>query len=66
MKWRKEEGRGGTKVGISTARLLAKGGQVGLRRANHIANPFPCHEYYQKYEVFKAGGQGYPSIAGLD
>lgn len=66
MKWRKEEGRGGTKVGISTARLLAKGGLIGPKKGMHIANYFPCHEYYQKYEGYKAGEEGYPSNAGLD
>jgi len=29
LKWRKEESRGGTSVGLNTARTLAKGGQIG-------------------------------------
>jgi len=61
LKWRKEEGRGGTKVGMSTARLLAKGGQIGLKKVKHIANYFPRHEYYQKYEGYRPGEEGYPS-----
>lgn len=41
---RKEHGRGGTSVGLATARLLAKGGTVSPQKARHIAKYFPRHE----------------------
>lgn len=41
LKWRKEYKRGGTPVGINTARTLAKGGQIGITKVRHIAKYFP-------------------------
>ena len=32
LEWRKEEDRGGTPVGLNTARTLAKGGQIGINK----------------------------------
>jgi hypothetical protein len=61
LRWRKEEGRGGTKVGMSTARTLAKGGQVGLKKVKHIANYFPRHEVDKKGKGYKPSEDGYPS-----
>ena len=65
LEWRKEHGRGGTKVGLSTARTLAKGGQIGIKKVRHIAKYFPRHEYYQKAEGYRPGEDGYPSNARI-
>lgn len=65
LEWRKEHGRGGTKVGLNTARTLAKGGQIGIRKVRHIAKYFPRHEYYQKAEGYRPGEDGYPSNARI-
>ena len=61
LEWRKEEGRGGTDVGLNTARTLAKGGQIGIRKIRHIAKYFPRHEVDKKAEGYKPGEEGYPS-----
>jgi len=61
LEWRKEEGRGGTPVGLNTARTLAKGGQIGIRKVRHIAKYFPRHEVDKKAKGYKPGQDGYPS-----
>ena len=61
LNWRKEEGRGGTSVGLNTARTLAKGGQIGIRKVRHIAKYFPRHEVDKKGKGYKPGQEGYPS-----
>ena len=43
LEWRKEEDRGGTSVGLNTARTLARGGQIGIKKLRHIAKYFPRH-----------------------
>lgn len=37
LKWHAEHHRGGTDVGMNTARTLAKGGSVGIAKVRHIA-----------------------------
>ena len=61
LKWRKEEGRGGTPVGLNTARTLAKGGQIGIRKIRHIAKYFPRHEVDKKGKGWKPGQENFPS-----
>jgi DNA-binding ferritin-like protein len=61
LEWRKEEGRGGTPVGLNTARTLAKGGQIGIRKVRHIAKYFPRHEVDKQGKGYKPGQDGYPS-----
>lgn len=61
LKWRKDEGRGGTKVGMGTARTLAGGGQIGIRKVRHIAKYFPRHEVDKKGKGYDPGEDGYPS-----
>ena len=61
LEWRKEHGRGGTPVGMNTARTLAKGGQIGIRKIRHIAKYFPRHEVDKKAKGYKPGEDGYPS-----
>jgi hypothetical protein len=61
IEWRKEEKRGGTSVGLNTARTLAKGGQIGIKKVRHIAKYFPRHEVDKKAKGYKPGEDGYPS-----
>lgn len=53
LEWRKEENRGGTSVGLNTARTLARGGQIGIRKIRHIAKYFPRHEVDKKGTGYK-------------
>lgn len=61
LEWRKEEKRGGTPVGLNTARILAKGGQIGLKKVRHIAKYFPRHEVDKQGKGWKPGEDGFPS-----
>jgi hypothetical protein len=61
LEWRKEEDRGGTSVGLNTARTLARGGQIGIRKVRHIAKYFPRHEVDKKGTGYKPGQKNYPS-----
>ena len=61
LNWRKEENRGGTPVGLNTARTLAKGGQIGIKKVRHIAKYFPRHEVDKKGKGYKPGQDSYPS-----
>ena len=65
LDWRKEHDRGGTKVGVNTARTLAKGGQIGIRKVRHIAKYFPRHEVDKKGKGYKPGEDGYPSAGRI-
>lgn len=61
LAWRKEEKRGGTPVGLNTARTLAKGGQIGIEKIRHIAKYFPRHEVDKKGKGWKPGEDNFPS-----
>ena len=61
LEWRKEEKRGGTNVGLNTARTLAAGGQIGIEKVRHIAKYFPRHEVDKKGKGWKPGEDGFPS-----
>jgi hypothetical protein len=61
LAWRKEENRGGTSVGLNTARTLARGGQIGIRKVRHIAKYFPRHQVDKKGTGYKPGQKNYPS-----
>jgi hypothetical protein len=61
LKWRKEESRGGTNVGLNTARTLSRGGQIGIAKVRHIAKYFPRHEVDKKGKGYQPGEDGYPS-----
>jgi hypothetical protein len=61
LEWRKEEKRGGTPVGMNTARTLAKGGQIGIEKVRHIAKYFPRHEVDKKGKGWKPGQDNFPS-----
>jgi hypothetical protein len=61
LEWRKEHDRGGTPVGVNTARTLAKGGQIGIEKVRHIAKYFPRHEIDKKAKGYEPGEDGFPS-----
>jgi hypothetical protein len=61
LAWRKENKRGGTPVGLNTARTLAKGGQISLQKVRHIAKYFPRHEVDKKGKGWAPGEDGFPS-----
>jgi hypothetical protein len=61
LAWRKKEGRGGTPVGLNTARTLVKGGQIGIEKIRHIAKYFPRHEVDKKGKGWELGEDNFPS-----
>jgi hypothetical protein len=61
LEWRKEYNRGGTPVGLNTARTLADGGQIGIRKIRHIAKYFPRHEVDKKGKGWTPGEDNFPS-----
>jgi hypothetical protein len=61
LEWRKKHDRGGTPVGLNTARTLSKGGQVGIEKIRHIAKYFPRHEVDKKASGYRPGQDGFPS-----
>ena len=61
LDWHKEYHRGGTPVGLNTARTLAKGGQIGIEKVRHIAKYFPRHEVDKKATGYQPGEEGFPS-----
>jgi len=61
LEWHKEHHRGGTPVGLNTARTLAKGGQIGIEKIRHIAKYFPRHEVDKKGKGWKPGQDNFPS-----
>jgi hypothetical protein len=61
LKWRHEAKRGGTPVGLNTARTLARGGQIGIEKVRHIAKYFPRHEVDKKAPGFNPGEDHFPS-----
>lgn len=61
IEWRKEHKRGGTAVGLNSANILAKGGQIGIEKVRHIAKYFPRHEIDGKAQGYQPGEKGFPS-----
>jgi hypothetical protein len=61
LEWRKEHKRGGTPVGMNTARTLSKGGQIGIEKVRHIAKYFPRHEVDKKGKGWKPAEDNFPS-----
>lgn len=61
LEWRKEFKRGGTSVGLNTAKIIADGGQIGIKKIRHIAKYFPRHEVDKNGKGYKPGEDGYPS-----
>lgn len=61
LDWRKEHGRGGTSVGVATARTLVGASNVSPAKARHIARYFPRHEVDKKGQGYSPGEKGFPS-----
>lgn len=61
LNWRHEAKRGGTPVGLNTARTLARGGQIGIEKIRHIAKYFPRHEVDKKGKGWAPGEEHFPS-----
>ena len=61
LEWRKEHKRGGTDVGMNTARTLARGGSIGIQKVRHINRYFARHEVDKSGTGWSPGDDGYPS-----
>lgn len=58
---RKEHGRGGTSVGLGSARRLAAGGKASPEFVRKVAKYFPRHEVDKQGKGWNPGEDGYPS-----
>lgn len=58
---RREHGRGGTSVGMGSARRLARGGSVSPEFVRKVARYFPRHAVDLRAEGADPGDKGYPS-----
>lgn len=58
---RKEYGRGGTSVGLGSARRLAAGGTASPEFVRKVAKYFPRHEVDKQGKGWSPGEDGYPS-----
>lgn len=65
LAWRKEHGRGGTEVGVATARTLVGEQRVTPDKARHIAAYFPRHEVDKQGQGFRPGEPGFPSAGRI-
>ncbi|QDP59227.1 MAG: putative capsid protein [Prokaryotic dsDNA virus sp.] len=61
LEWRKEFGRGGTEVGIASARYISNTDTASPERVRKIAQYFPRHEVDKRAEGYRPGEDGYPS-----
>jgi hypothetical protein len=61
LRQRREEGRGGTSVGLGSARRLAQGGTASPEFVRKVARYFPRHEVDLRAEGANPGEDGYPS-----
>lgn len=61
LEWRKEYGRGGTSVGLNSARYILNNTTAGPEKVRHIAKYFPRHESDKRSEGYRPGEKGYPS-----
>ena len=61
LAWRREYGRGGTSVGLNSARYILNNTTAGPEKVRHIAKYFPRHEVDKRAEGWRQGEDGYPS-----
>jgi hypothetical protein len=61
LKWHADNKRGGTDVGMNTARKLSSGQPVSIETVRHVARYFPRHEPDKKGKGWSQGDAGYPS-----
>jgi len=61
LEWRKEYGRGGTNVGLNSARYILNNTTAGPEKVRHIAKYFPRHEVDKQGQGWSPSDDGYPS-----
>lgn len=65
LDWRKEHDRGGTEVGVGTARAIVSNDRLSPEKWRHISHYFPRHEVDKEAEGFSPGEEGYPSAGRI-
>ncbi len=65
IEWRRVYERGGTDVGLATARLLASHDKISLKKVRHIAKYFPRHTVDKKATGWKSGQEGFPTAGRI-
>ena len=61
LDWRKEHGRGGTRVGLERADQIVNGENLSDETIKRMFSFFSRHEVDKKAEGFRQGEKGYPS-----
>ena len=61
LEWRKEHGRGGTRVGLERANQIVNGENLSDETIKRMFSFFSRHEVDKKAEGFRPGEDGYPS-----
>ena len=61
LDWRKEHGRGGTRIGIARARDIVNNKELPLRTVKRMYSFFARHEVDKKAQGFRPGEDGFPS-----
>tara|TARA_R110002020_G_scaffold416151_1_gene625441 strand:+ start:527 stop:1669 length:1143 start_codon:yes stop_codon:yes gene_type:complete len=64
LEWRKEFGRGGTEIGVGTAKAII-GKNITTERVKRIFSYLSRHEVDKKAEGFNSGEDGYPSAGRI-
>jgi hypothetical protein len=61
LQWRKDNGRGGTMVGVARARDIANGRELPYRTVKRVKAFFDRHQSDSKAEGYRPGEKGFPS-----
>ena len=65
LEWRREHGRGGTRIGVTRANQLAKRENLTEETVKRMASFFARHEGNKKAEGFRPGEEGFPSAGRI-
>ena len=65
LEWRKEHGRGGTEVGVASARDIKNRKELSPDTIKRMFSFFSRHEVDKKAEGFRPGEDGYPSAGRI-
>lgn len=65
LKWRREHGRGGTRVGVARARDLSRGIRVSLTTVKRMAAFFARHSQDAKKIGWFYGEKGFPTAGRI-
>lgn len=65
LEWRKEFGRGGTKIGVARARDIQNRKELTIDTVKRMFSFFSRHEVDKKAEGFESGEDGYPSAGRI-